>query len=126
MEEAISSIPHLIEGLSVTIQVTLLVVFFATVIGVILGVFITYGSKYIKYIIRIFTDFVRGIPVLVLIFFVYYGFPAIGLNLDNFVAAIVALTIFKTSHVIENTRGAIESIHFGQMEASDVSLNNDM
>jgi len=69
MEEAISSIPHLIEGLSVTIQVTLLVVFFATVIGVILGVFITYGSKYIKYIIRIFTDFVRGIPVLVLIFF---------------------------------------------------------
>jgi len=118
MEEAISSIPHLIEGLSVTIQVTLLVVFFATVIGVILGVFITYGSKYIKYIIRIFTDFVRGIPVLVLIFFAYYGFPAIGLNLDNFVAAVVALTIFKTSHVIENTRGAIESIHFGQMEAA--------
>ena len=44
MEEAISSIPHLIEGLSVTIQVTLLVVFFATIIGVILG---TYSSLFV-------------------------------------------------------------------------------
>ena len=118
MEAAINSIPYLTEGLLVTIQVTLLVVFFATLIGVVLGVFITYGPKYIKVIIRIFTDFIRGIPVLVLIFFVYYGFPAIGLNLDNFIAAVVALTIFKISHIIENTRGAIESIHFGQMEAA--------
>jgi His/Glu/Gln/Arg/opine family amino acid ABC transporter permease subunit len=118
MEAAINSIPYLTEGLLVTIQVTLLVVFFATLIGIVLGVFITYGPKYIKVIIRIFTDFIRGIPVLVLIFFVYYGFPAIGLNLDNFIAAVVALTIFKISHVIENTRGAIESIHFGQMEAA--------
>lgn len=51
-------------------------------------------------------------------FFSYYGLPALGLNLDNFTAAIVALTVFKISHVIENTRGAIQSIHHGQMEAA--------
>ncbi len=116
METILESIPFLIDGLLVTIQVTLLVVFFATIIGVILGVGRGYGPLPMRLIIRLFSDLIRGIPVLVLIFFVYYGFPAIGIDFESFTAAVVALTIFKVSHVIENTRGAIQSIHFGQME----------
>jgi polar amino acid transport system permease protein len=118
METILESIPFLIDGLLVTIQVTLLVVFFATIIGVILGVGLCYGPLPMRLIIRLFSDLIRGIPVLVLIFFVYYGFPAIGIDFESFTAAVVALTIFKVSHVIENTRGAIQSIHFGQMEAA--------
>ena len=47
-----------------------------------------------------------GIPLLVLIFSVYYGLPVLGLNLDNFVAAVVALSLFKSAHVLEIVRGA--------------------
>ena len=60
---------------------------------------------------------VRGIPVLVLIFFVYYGLPVFGIDLDNFWAAVAALSAFMTAHVIEIVRGAIQSIHHGQTEA---------
>ena len=52
-----------------------------------------------------------------LIFFVYYGLPALGLNLTNLTAAVVALTVFTTAQVIEIARGAIQSIHHGQTEA---------
>jgi len=63
-------------------------------------------------------DVVRGIPILVLIFFVYYALPITGLNLQPFSAAVLALTVFKTAQVIENIRGAIGSIPGGQMDAA--------
>ncbi len=64
------------------------------------------------------TDCIRGIPILVLIFAVYYGLPPLGLNLSSFWAAVLALTLFKTAQVIEYTRGAVSSIPRGQMEAA--------
>jgi polar amino acid transport system permease protein len=61
---------------------------------------------------------VRGIPILVLIFFVYYGLPITGLNLPPFTAAVLALTVFKVAQTIENVRGAIGSIPRGQTDAA--------
>jgi polar amino acid transport system permease protein len=118
MEAAIKSLPFLAHGLLVTLEITALVVLISLVFGVAMGVALTYGSAWLRWPVRIYSDFIRGIPVLVLIFFAYYGLPALGLNLDNFTAAVVALTAFKISHVIETTRGAIQSIHHGQMEAA--------
>jgi polar amino acid transport system permease protein len=118
MWSAIESLPFLWQGLLVTLEVSFLVVLISLVLGVILGVGITFGPRWLYWPIRLYSDFIRGIPVLVLIFFTYYGLPALGLNLDNFTAAVVALTLFKTSHVIEIVRGAIQSIHFGQRDAA--------
>ena len=67
---------------------------------------------------RLFSDVIRGIPILVLIFFVYYGLPVTGLNLNSFTAGVFALTLFSTAQVIEIARGALQSIHHGQMEAA--------
>lgn len=118
MKAAFESLPFLVDGLLVTLQITAIVVLISLVIGVAMGVALTYGSAWLRWPVRIYSDFIRGIPVLVLIFFAYYGLPATGLNLDSFTAAVVALTAFKISHVIETTRGAIQSIHPGQMEAA--------
>ena len=62
-------------------------------------------------------DVVRGMPILVLIFFVYYVLPAVGIDLGNFAAAVAALTLFSATQVAEITRGAILSVHHGQFEA---------
>ena len=117
MWTAIESLPFLWQGFLVTLQVSFLVVASSLALGVVMGVGLTYGPRWIYWPVRIYSDFIRGIPVLVLIFFVYYGLPPLGLNLDNFVAAVVALAIFKTAHVIEIVRGAIQSVPAGQMEA---------
>ena len=117
MELAIDSLPFLWQGLLVTLEVSFLVVVFSLAIGVVLGVGVTYGPALVYWPIRLYSDFMRGIPILVLLFFVYYGFPAIGINLDNFWAAVVAMSAFKVAHVIEIIRGAIQSINFGQTDA---------
>lgn len=117
MQTALSSLPFLVQGFLVTLQVSFLVVLLSLVIGVVMGTGLVFGRWWLYWPIRLYTDFIRGIPVLVLIFFVYYGLPILGLNLNNFWAAIAALTAFKVAHVIEVFRGAVQSIHHGQMEA---------
>jgi polar amino acid transport system permease protein len=117
MQLAIQSLPYLWHGLLITLVVSGLVVVLSLFFGVVLGTMITYGPVPLRWAIRIYSDVIRGIPVLVLIFSVYYGLPPLGINLDNFVSAVTALTLFTTAQVVEITRGALQSIHFGQTEA---------
>ena len=117
LDAMIYAMPFLLEGLRVSIEVSLLTVSISLVVGLILGVVLIYGSLPVRLIVRLFSDTIRGIPILVLIFFVYYGFPAIGVNFDSFWAAVTALTLFKTAQVIEYVRGAVQSIPKGQTEA---------
>jgi polar amino acid transport system permease protein len=111
------AIPFLLGGLLITVVVSLITVAVSLVIGVALGVGLVYGPEPLRWVIRGFSDIVRGIPILVLLFFVYYGLPAAHINLQPLAAAVVGLTIFKTAQVIENVRGAIGSIPKGQTDA---------
>ncbi len=113
-----SSMPFLWRGLFVTIEVSVLVISLSLVAGLLLGVVVTYGPLPARLVIRLFSDVIRGIPILVLIFTVYYGLPVTGLNLNNFVSAVIALALFSTAQIIEIARGALQSIHHGQTEAA--------
>ena len=117
MSFALQSLPFLWQGLLVTLEVSVLVVFFSLIAGIVLGVGIVYGPWWLYWPIRIYSDLLRGIPLLVLIFFMYYGLPLFKINLTNFASVILALSAFKTAHVIEVARGAIQSIPRGQIEA---------
>jgi polar amino acid transport system permease protein len=117
MEVAIQALPFLGKGLAVTLQVSALVVLISLLLGVALGVALVYGPAPVRWAVRGYSDIVRGIPILVLIFAIYYGLPALRINLSSMVAAVTALSLFTTAQVIETTRGAIQSIHHGQMEA---------
>ncbi|TIX50891.1 MAG: amino acid ABC transporter permease, partial [Mesorhizobium sp.] len=104
------ALPFLAQGFAVTLWVSLLVVVLSLVAGVMMGVGLVYGPAPLRWAVRIFSDTIRGIPILVLIFFVYYGLPAVGIHLESFWAAVLALTLFKTAQVIEYLRGAVGSI----------------
>jgi polar amino acid transport system permease protein len=118
LDQIAYAIPFLLPGLLVTIEVSLITVAVSTVIGVVLGMGLVYGPAPLRWPIRGFSDIIRGIPILVLLFFVYYGLPLTGLNLQSFAAAVLGLTIFKVAQVIEYVRGAIESVPRGQMDAA--------
>ena len=118
MEVVLNTLPFLVDGLLVTLQISAIVILCSLLLGGILGMVVAYGPTALALAVTLFSDVVRGIPVLVLIFFVFYGLPVIGINLPNFAAAAVALIVFKTSQTIETTRGALQSIHHGQMEAA--------
>jgi polar amino acid transport system permease protein len=115
---AMQSLPFLWDGLLVTLQVSALVVVFSLVGGILLGIGIVYGPRWLYWPVRIYSDVFRGIPLLVLIFFIYYALPLFGINFTNFVSVVVALTTFETAHIIEVVRGALQSIPRGQNEAA--------
>jgi polar amino acid transport system permease protein len=118
LQKALYGLPFLWQGLLVSLQCSLIVVAVALCAGVVLGMAITYGPKLVALPIRGFSDIIRGIPILVLIFFVYYGPPtAFGANINSFVSGVIALSLFSTAQVIEIARGALQSIPTGQMEA---------
>ncbi|MGH7104714.1 MAG: amino acid ABC transporter permease [Acetobacteraceae bacterium] len=110
--------PQLWRGLLVTLEVSGLSVALALAAGVLLGITLVYAGRPVRWPIRAIVDVIRGIPVLVLIFFVYYVVPATGLKLGAFAAVVVALSLFSACQVAEITRGAVTSVHHGQMEAA--------
>ena len=113
----LKGLPFLWQGLLVTLEASGIVVALALVAGVILGVGLSYGSRWVAWPIRLFSDFVRGLPLLVLIFSIFYMLPLTGWKVSNFWSAIAALALFETAHVSEVARGALQSIHPGQNEA---------
>jgi polar amino acid transport system permease protein len=111
------ALPSLWGGLLTTLEVSAIVVGAALVAGTVLGAALAYGPRFMRWPIRVLADIIRGVPILVLIFFVYYVVPASGLRMSGFTAAVLALSLFSTAQVIEITRGACQSIHHGQLEA---------
>jgi polar amino acid transport system permease protein len=110
---------HLIwRGLSVTLETSAWVIAAASVSGLFTGLALLYGPLPLRLLIRVYDDTIRGIPLLVLIFSVFYGLPALGMQISAFVAAVLALSIFGTAHVSEVVRGAVDSIPDGQTEAA--------
>jgi polar amino acid transport system permease protein len=117
MELVYNNAPLLLKGLRVTLQVSGLVLSIGTVIGILGGLALVYGKWPLRLLVRIYVDTIRGIPLLVLIFAIFYGFPVLGLRVTAMVAAVVALSIFCGSHVSEVVRGGINSIPRGQLDA---------
>ena len=117
MSVMLNSLPFLWQGLLVTLHVSALVVVIALGCGVLLGLGLSFGPRWTAWPVRIYSDVIRGLPLLVLIFSIYYMLPLTGWNVSNFWAAVTALAAFQTAHVIEVTRGAVQSIPSGQHEA---------
>ncbi len=117
IEFALKTLPFLWEGLTITLYVSALVVALSLIAGVLMGIGFTYGPFWLRLLLRVYSDILRGTPLLVLIFCVYYLMPFAGLNLNPFPAAVIALSAFKTAHVGEIVRGALQSIAAGQTDA---------
>ena len=105
-------------GLAITIAISLLAIIGGSILGLGVGLSLTYGPKVLRWAMRGYTDFIRGTPVLVLVLASYYVLGTIGLNLSPLQAGVLALTVFCSSHIGEIVRGALQAIPKGQIEAS--------
>ncbi len=112
------SLPVLFEGAWLTIQLTSIAVFFGIILGTIFGM-IRLSETPLRYIAAAYIDFIRGTPLLVQIFIIYYGLPGIiGRPVQPYIAAVVALSINSGAYVAEIVRSGIQSIEKGQTEAA--------
>ena len=114
----VKSLPLLIAGAGITVEITAMSVFLGLVIGCMVGITRLCNIKPIRYIANVYVDFIRGTPLLVQIFLVYFALPGIiGSRVDPFVAAISACSINSGAYIAEIFRAGIQSIDKGQMEA---------
>ena len=114
----IQSFPLLLLGAGVTVQITVLSVGFGLLIGMFVGMARLSTIWPVKMLAAIYVDFIRGTPLLVQIFLIYFALPLIiGQRIDPFIAAITACSINSGAYVAEIFRGGIQSIDKGQMEA---------
>ncbi len=119
------SIPLLLQGAWLTIQLTSIAVFFGIILGTGAALLrLTKGP--LRYIAGAYIDFMRGTPLLVQIFIIYYGIPSISggqipssiVEIWPFVAAVIALSINSGAYVAEIVRAGIQAVEKGQSEAA--------
>ncbi|MCH5461788.1 ABC transporter substrate-binding protein/permease [Lactobacillus sp. LC28-10] len=108
-----------ISGITMTIEITVLAIIFATIIGVILGVLGTVPSKTLRAISSTYAFIFKSIPVMVLAFFVYIGLPDLtGQKIPLFIAGVVTITLENSAYTASFVSGGIEAVPSGQMEAA--------
>lgn len=113
-----SAFPLLLAGAGITLEITALSVAFGMLIGIIIALIRLSRLKPLRWLGNVYVDFIRGTPLLVQIFLVYFALPGlIGHRVDAFFAAIAACSINSGAYVAEIFRGGIQSIDIGQMEA---------
>ncbi|HWQ62359.1 MAG TPA: amino acid ABC transporter permease [Negativicutes bacterium] len=118
VELIVRSIPLLLTGAAVTVQITALSVGFGLVIGMFVGLARLSAHMPVRTAAAVYVDFIRGTPLLVQIFLIYFALPILlGTRIDPFVAAITACSINSGAYVAEIFRAGIQSIDKGQMEA---------
>ena len=118
LETLIESLPSLFDGLVVTLLLTAVGILLGTTLGIVLATGRSYASRPLAYLFLIYEKVLRGIPLLVLFFLLYFGLPQIGINLNAFTAAVLGLGLRSSAYQAQIYRGAINSIPEGQIHAA--------
>jgi len=117
LESGVFTPGPLLEGLWVTLEITVCSLLLATVIGLLTAFLRLSGSLVGRILARVYLEVIRNTPLLVQIFFLYFVLAPI-FELERFTAAVVALSLFEGAYASEIFRAGIVSIHQGQWEAS--------
>ena len=114
----VEALPRILTaGLTMTIPLTLLSFFFAMLIAVAVALVQYANVPVLRQIARFYIWVIRGTPLLVQLFIIFYGLPSVGIMLDAFPAAVIAFAINEGAYCAETIRAALESVPKGQLEA---------
>jgi polar amino acid transport system permease protein len=118
MQDVINELPLLLQGVVITLQISILVIVVGSIIGMFGGISVLYGPLWLRAILRVYIDILRGLPLLVTIFIIFYVPPSLGIEINGFAAVAVALSFFAGAHISEIVRGAFSSVAKGQSDAA--------
>lgn len=113
------SLPSLISGLLVTLKVTAISICFATILGLFFGLLSINTSKGLKAIAAIYVDIIRGTPLIVQAFFIYFGLASVlSFKMPAITAGIITIGANAGAYMAEIFRAGILAVDKGQLEAS--------
>lgn len=127
LDRAGDYLPLLLHGVWLTLLVTLFAVLLSTALGFLWAVMIWTRNPVLVGISRTFITVIRGIPIIVQLFYIYFVMPEIGLDLSAVQAGIIGLGIAYSAYQAENFRAGIEAIDKGQIEAAQsIGMSNGL
>ncbi len=113
-----NSFPLLLRGAGLTLEITALAVGLGLILGLFLGLAQLSKFRLFRIPAKIYVDVIRGTPLLIQIFIIYFALPAvIGHRIDPFIAAVAACSLNSGAYIAEIFRGGIQSISLGQVRA---------
>ena len=115
---ALSILPTLLQGLQITLLATVLGVIVAAVLGLVFALLRRSPSRTVTRTTGFVVEFIRGTPLLVQLYFIFYVLPDIGLRLPALAAGVLGMGLHYAAYFAEVYRGGIESVPRGQWEAA--------
>lgn len=112
-----AQIPQFVKASGVTLGVALAGIIIATVIGLVNSICAFYQVKFLTGIIRTYVELSRNTPLLIQLFFLYFGLPGLGIKLSGIACALIGLAFLGGSYMTEAFRSGLESVGRGQIEA---------
>ncbi|SHE95688.1 amino acid ABC transporter permease [Clostridium fallax] len=107
-----------IEGAKYTLIIAILTVLLGTILGLILSLMKISKNKVLNGIASVYIEFVRGTPVLVQLYIVYYGMPSLGIEIPDLLAGVITLSLNSGAYIAEIIRAGINAVDKGQTEAA--------
>ena len=118
LEQLMHSLPFFLKGLWMTVAVSGLSLATGTAIGFIWGIVRASRSRFAKPLIGAWVDVIRGTPFLVQVFIIFFLLPELGIQLEAFPAAVIALTNLAACFICEIVAAGIQAVPLGQKEAA--------
>lgn len=114
----LEALPYLLRGALNTVAIAAAVIAVGTLAGLGLGLLRFVPWRWAAVLVGWAVELVRAVPLLLLIFFIFFGLPALGLKIPTFPAAVLAMGLWMAVNTAEVVRGGIQSIPRGQFEAA--------
>ncbi len=109
--------PSFVEGFKYTLFSSILALFFSLIIGTFMAIFQLSKNKFLRSLAKIYVEFFRNIPLLIIVMFCYVVVPLYWFQLDGFQSGTIGLTIYTSAFIAETIRAGIQTVPAGQMEA---------
>ena len=125
LDQGLNNLYFLISGFWLTISISLISIFISLVVGLLVAILGFSKNKFLRIINRVYIEFFRAIPLLVLLLWIYYGLPVVfGLTVGAFAAGIISLSLSDSAFEAEIFRAGIQSVSIGQKDAAkSIGLN---
>ncbi|QIM68929.1 amino acid ABC transporter permease [Basfia succiniciproducens] len=113
-----NALPRFVDATILTLELSFWAILFSVIIGVICAVVMSYRVRGLQTIVKAYIELSRNTPLLIQIFFLYFGLSKIGVKLEGFTCAVIGLAFLGGSYMAEAVRAGIESVSKGQVESA--------
>lgn len=118
LQQYLSFVPLLLRGALVTLEISIASMAVAIVLGLMLAIVRVFGNRLLSWPAVAFIEVIRGTPLLIQLFIIFYGLPTLGIRLTPFWAAVIGLGLNYAAYEAENYRAGIQAVPRGQLDAA--------